>query len=80
MPFVEIKAFEQRVDDDSAARLIAAVTDALCSVWGEGVRDATWVTVEGVAPARWGIAGLPSRPPAGDAVPTPSGVDREVAS
>jgi 4-oxalocrotonate tautomerase len=64
VPFVEVKAFEQRVDDASAARIIAAVTDALCSVWGEGVRDATWVTVEGLPPARWGIGGSPSAPPA----------------
>lgn len=58
MPYVEIKAFEQRFEDDAVAeRLIAAITDAVADVLGEGARDKTWVVVEGVSPKRWGFGG-----------------------
>ena len=58
MPFIEIKLFETRVpDDETAARIISAVTDGLCSVIGEGAREVTWVVVDGVSPKRWGFGG-----------------------
>jgi len=57
MPYVEVKLFDHRIDDDTAARVVELVTDALCTAFGEEVRDATWVVVEGVSPRRWGIAG-----------------------
>lgn len=59
MPYIEVKALERRIDDDSAKRVIEALTDALCQALGEEVRAATWVVVEGVPGARWGIAGEP---------------------
>jgi 4-oxalocrotonate tautomerase len=60
MPYVEVKLFDYRVSDESAALVIERVTDALCEVVGEQVRDSTWVVVEGVQPTRWGIAGKAS--------------------
>ena len=58
MPYVEVKAFESRFADEAVAeRLIAAVTDAICDVFGEGVRDQTWVVVEGVPERHWGFGG-----------------------
>lgn len=60
MPYIEVKAFDRRITDESAGRVIAELTDALCRALGEEVRDATWVVVEDVSPARWGIAGRPS--------------------
>ena len=58
MPLIEVKAFERRFEDPEAAeRLIAGLTDALCDVFGEEVRDETWVVLEGVEPSRWGFAG-----------------------
>jgi phenylpyruvate tautomerase PptA (4-oxalocrotonate tautomerase family) len=57
MPYIEVKAFEHRIDDASARRVVEALTDGLCAALGEEVREATWVVVEGVAPTRWGIAG-----------------------
>lgn len=57
MPYIEVKAFDRRIDDESARRVIEHMTDALCAALGEEVRDATWVVVEGVAPSRWGIGG-----------------------
>ncbi|GIK76384.1 MAG: hypothetical protein EDQ89_02365 [Acidobacteria bacterium] len=58
MPLIEVKAFEGRfADPDKTERLIAGLTDALCEVFGEEVRDETWVVVEGVAPSNWGFGG-----------------------
>jgi len=58
MPYVEIKAFESRFEDEAVAeRLIAALTDAVCEVFGESARDQTWVVVEGVPKRHWGFGG-----------------------
>ena len=58
MPLIEVKAFERRFEDEAAAeRLIAALTDAMCDVFGEDVREEVWVVVEGVSPSRWGFGG-----------------------
>jgi 4-oxalocrotonate tautomerase len=57
MPYIEVKAFDRRIDDESARRVIEELTNGLCAALGEEVREATWVVVEGVSPARWGIGG-----------------------
>ena len=58
MPLIEVKAFDRRFEDPEATeRLIAGLTDALCEVFGEEVRDETWVIVDGVAPSQWGFGG-----------------------
>ncbi|HLM31222.1 MAG TPA: tautomerase family protein [Solirubrobacterales bacterium] len=58
MPIIEVKAFERRFEDpETAERLIAKLTDALCDVYGEELRAETWVLLEGVAPAHWGFGG-----------------------
>ena len=63
MPYIEIKLFESRVEDDGvAARIVRAVTDGLCSVIGEAAREQTWVVVEGVSPKRWGFGGEVAKP------------------
>jgi 4-oxalocrotonate tautomerase len=58
MPLIEVKAFDRRfADDEVAEQLIARLTDAMCEVFGEPVRNETWVIVEGVSPRRWGFGG-----------------------
>jgi 4-oxalocrotonate tautomerase len=57
MPYIEVKAFDRRIDDESARRIIQELTDGLCAALGEEVREATWVVVTGVPSARWGIGG-----------------------
>jgi 4-oxalocrotonate tautomerase len=58
VPLIEVKAFDRRFeDDDTAARVIANLTDAFVAVYGEEVRDETWVVLEGVSPKRWGFGG-----------------------
>jgi 4-oxalocrotonate tautomerase len=58
MPIIEVRAFEQRfVDESTAQRLIEKLTDAFVEVYGESVREETWVLLEGVSPHRWGFGG-----------------------
>jgi 4-oxalocrotonate tautomerase len=58
VPYVEVKAFERRLEDEAKTKeLIAAITDAFCEVYGEDVRSQTWVVVQGVPAERWGFGG-----------------------
>ena len=60
MPLIEVKATERRFDDPAANdRLIAALTDAACQVFGEEARSQIWVVLQGIPATRWGIAGKP---------------------
>jgi len=40
--------------------VIEKMTDAICDVLGEGIREHTWVLVEGLSPQQWGIGGKPA--------------------
>jgi 4-oxalocrotonate tautomerase len=58
MPIIEVKAFEHRFEDaETTARLIERLTEALVDVYGEAVREETWVILDGVSPQRWGFGG-----------------------
>jgi 4-oxalocrotonate tautomerase len=58
MPLIEVKAFEGRfADDEKSETLIAALTEAMVEVYGEAVREETWVVLEGVEPSKWGFGG-----------------------
>jgi 4-oxalocrotonate tautomerase len=58
MPIIEVRAFEQRFEDEGTARrLIEKLTDAFVEVYGEAVRDETWVLLEGVSARHWGFGG-----------------------
>jgi phenylpyruvate tautomerase PptA (4-oxalocrotonate tautomerase family) len=61
MPLIEVKLYDRRVQDaESEKRIIEEMTEALVRATGdEGVREHTWVVVQGVAPTAWGIAGKP---------------------
>jgi phenylpyruvate tautomerase PptA (4-oxalocrotonate tautomerase family) len=52
--------FDFRVDEDTSARLIEKLTDALCEAAdAPGLREHTWVIVEGHSPKNWGVGGRP---------------------
>lgn len=59
MPLIEVKPFDFRVNDETSAKLIAGLTDALCAATTEGLREHTWVIVEGHSPKNWGAGGVP---------------------
>jgi 4-oxalocrotonate tautomerase len=57
MPIVTTKLFEGRLDAENEPRLVAALTDAVVEVFGEEIRDKTWVVLEEVPASRWGFGG-----------------------
>lgn len=59
MPIVEIKLYDSRVTDgsDTVKNLIEKVTDAVVECTSEALRDETFVVVEGVPKAQWGLGG-----------------------
>ena len=59
MPLVQVKLYDTRVNDELAAQLIERITDVICELTSEGMREYTWVLVEGVPAKQWGIAGKP---------------------
>ena len=60
MPLIEVKLFDFRMSEETSARLIEKMTDALCEATGvEGLREHTWVIVEGHSPKNWGVGGVP---------------------
>jgi 4-oxalocrotonate tautomerase len=59
MPLVNFKAIAGVIDGDQKRELIAKLTDAVASVYGDGIRQVTWVVIEDVPSGEWGIAGEP---------------------
>ena len=61
MPIVTIKLLEDVFDQAQQEAMIDKVTDAMCEVGGEGMRQAVHVLVEQVPSGLWGIGGAKLR-------------------
>jgi phenylpyruvate tautomerase PptA (4-oxalocrotonate tautomerase family) len=59
MPLIRVELFDYRMNDETSAALIEKLTDALCEATHPGLRDHTWVIVEGHSPKNWGLGGKP---------------------
>jgi len=59
MPLVNVKVYEQRVTPEFSAKVIERITDVICELTSEEMRQYTWVLVEGVPPSQWGMSGQP---------------------
>jgi phenylpyruvate tautomerase PptA (4-oxalocrotonate tautomerase family) len=59
MPLIRVELFDYRVTPESSAAIIEKLTDALCEAVHPGLRDHTWVIVEGKDPRNWGLGGRP---------------------
>jgi len=58
LPLIEVKVYEQRLDERTTQALIEKLTDAFIeAIDDESVRDYTEVIVAGVARERWGVGG-----------------------
>jgi phenylpyruvate tautomerase PptA (4-oxalocrotonate tautomerase family) len=73
VPLIRVELFDFRVDEETSTKLIAGLTDALCEATHEGLRDHTWVIVEGHDPKNWGLGGKPWPV---EAMPMPNAPDR----
>ena len=60
MPLINFKAIEGVLAPEQKRELIEKLTDATASVYGEGIRQVTWVVIEDVSSGEWGIAGKPA--------------------
>jgi len=57
MPFTTVKVIEGVFSEDQKAQLIENITEAMIGVYGEGMRDKTWVVIEEVKQGDWAIGG-----------------------
>ena len=57
MPFIEVKIVEGVLPDDKKQALIAALTDAVAQVGGEGFRPMTRCVIQEIKSGWWGVAG-----------------------
>jgi 4-oxalocrotonate tautomerase len=58
VPLIEVKLYEQRVNDESVPKIIDALTNALHESSG-AAKEHIWVIVDSVPPKHWGIGGEP---------------------
>ncbi len=55
MPLIEVKLYDTRVQDEAQVqRIIDKLIDGLCEATEEGIREHTWVIVEGIPKNQWG--------------------------
>jgi 4-oxalocrotonate tautomerase len=57
MPLVDIHLIKGAWTLDQKQEMIRATTDALVKIWGEPLRELTWVRVLEVEDGQWGVAG-----------------------
>jgi 4-oxalocrotonate tautomerase family enzyme len=58
MPWIDVKLYDTRVNDESVPKIIEALTDALHESSG-AAKEHIHVIVQGVPAKHWGIAGKP---------------------
>ena len=64
MPVTTVKVIEGVFSKEQKAQLIEKITEGMIEVYGEGMRDKTWVLIEEVKPEDWAIGGkVPSVKP-----------------
>src|SRR5512144_2487026 len=76
MPLINFKAIEGVLAPEQKRELIEKLTDVTASVYGEGIRQVTWVVIEAVGSGAWGDRrkagdhrrhqGTPAQGPSGD--------------
>ena len=54
MPLIRVELFDYRMSDETSAALIEKLTDALGEATHPGLKEHTWVIVEGHNPKNWG--------------------------
>jgi 4-oxalocrotonate tautomerase len=75
MPFIQVNIVEGVLSSDKKRELIAALTDAVAKVGGEGFRPMTRCIIQEVKSGDWGVAGRTLT--TADATPaTPGGISR----
>ena len=58
MPWIDVKLYDSRVNEESVPKIIESLTKALAESSGAAPENIQ-VVVQGVSPKNWGIAGKP---------------------
>lgn len=57
MPLITVKVFKDELTKEQSAEVIAKLTDTICEITSEKLREATWITIEEINDGQWGIGG-----------------------
>jgi 4-oxalocrotonate tautomerase len=57
MPLIQVKLIENVFTPAQKSQIIHKLTEAMVSIEGENLRPVTWVVIEEVRSAEWGIGG-----------------------
>ena len=57
MPLIQVKVFEDELNQEQSKALINKITDAVTDVTSEKLRDVTWVIINEVKDGHWGVGG-----------------------
>jgi 4-oxalocrotonate tautomerase len=58
VPWIDVKLYDHRVNDESVPKIIEALTTALAESSGASPEH-IHVVVQGIPPKHWGVAGKP---------------------
>jgi 4-oxalocrotonate tautomerase len=58
VPWIDVKLYDSRVNEESVPKIIEALTNALAESSG-AAPEHIQVIVQGVSPKHWGVAGKP---------------------
>jgi 4-oxalocrotonate tautomerase len=59
MPFIEVKLYDTRINEETVPKLIEKITDAVVECTSEKIRQDTHVLVQGLPAKQWGTGGKP---------------------
>lgn len=62
MPFTTVKVIEGVFSKEQKKEMIEKITEAQIEVYGEGMRDLTWVVIEDIKQGDWAIGGKFPKP------------------
>jgi len=57
MPLIQVKLIDNVFTPAQKSQIIHKLTEAMVSIEGENLRPVTWVVIEEVRSAEWGIGG-----------------------
>jgi 4-oxalocrotonate tautomerase len=57
MPLVSVQVIENVFTPEQKQEIIERITDAMVSIEGESLRQATWVRIEEIKEGNWGMGG-----------------------
>lgn len=57
MPLIQVNVFEDELSQEQSKDLIDKITQVICDITSERLRDVTWVIINEVKGGHWGVGG-----------------------